>query len=120
MTPPAWLTRPVMYLIGGGVAALAIWWLVATLTGGKRAKVEANLNANVAGAAVESGKDAVNTVGTQQASEAAIDAATIQNAVTIHSAVGADAPVGPAVGNAGVAAICRRASARNDPKCAKH
>lgn len=113
-------TRPVLYVIGGVVAALALWWLVATLTGGKRAKVEAQLNSNIAGAALDSGRDAVNTVGDEQASESAADAITIQNAVTIHSAIGADAPVAPAVKNAGLASICRRASARNDPKCAKH
>ena len=117
---PTWLTRTVLYVIGGVVAVLALWWLIATLTGGKRATVEAKLNSNISGAALASGKDAVDTVGDEQASESAADAMTIQNAVVIHSAVGADAPVAPEVRNAGLLAICHRAAARSDPKCAKH
>ena len=106
--------------IGIGVALLlAAWWLVATLTGGKRAKVEATLNRNAAGAALESGKDAVGTVGAQQAAEAASDRLSAQNAASIHQAPGADAKVDPGASSAGIKALCKRASARSDPKCAK-
>lgn len=117
---PTWLTRPVMYAIGAVLLALAAWWLVATLTGGKRAKVEAKLNGNVAGAAIASGQDAVATVGQTQASEAAVDAVGRENTAAIHNAPGADAKVDPGASGAGIRAICRRASARNDSKCAKH
>ena len=119
MTPPTWLTRPVLYAIGAVVVALAIWWLVSTVMGGKRAEVQAKLNGNIAGAALESGKDAVNTVGQQQASESAVDAVGRDNAAAIHNAPGASASVSPEAHAAGIAAICKRASAKGDPKCAK-
>ena len=118
MIPPTWLTRPIMYLIGAVLFALAAWWLVSSLTGGKRAKVEAKLNSNVAGAVLESGRDAVNTVGQQQGSESAVDAVTHSNSADIHKAHGADAKVDPSATSAGIKALCRRASARSDPKCA--
>ena len=119
MPLPTWLTRPVIYAIAAVVAALAIWWLVATLLGGKRAEVQAKLNGNIAGAALESGKDAVNTVGQQQASEGAVGALGRDNAAAIHNASGSSASVSPEANAAGIAAICKRASARSDPKCAK-
>lgn len=55
----SWIGRLVM------VAALigAAWWIVSSLSGGKSARVEADLNGNRAGAAVESGADAANTTG---------------------------------------------------------
>ena len=101
------------------VVCLAAWWLVATLTGGKRAKVQAKLSGNVAGAALESGRDAVGTVGAQQAAEAASDRLGAENAASIHAAPGSDAKVDPGASSAGIKALCRRASAKGDPRCAK-
>ena len=118
MPIPKWLTRTVAYAIGAAILALGAWWLVATLTGGKSAKVQAKLSGNVAGAALESGKDAVGTVGAQQASEAASDRLGAENAASIHAAPGAEVKVDPGVTGAGIKALCRRASARSDPKCA--
>lgn len=112
------LSRPILYAIGAVAAVLLAWWLVVTLMGGKRAKVEAELNRNVAGAALDSGRDAVGTVGAQQASEAAVDAVGRENTAAIHNAPGAGAKVTGEAHRAGIAAICRRASARSDPKCA--
>ena len=113
------IRKPLTWLIGAVLIALAAWWLVATLTGGKRAKVEAELNSNIAGAALESGRDAVNTVGQQQGSEAAVDALGRDNAAAIRNAPGASATVAPEASRAGITAICKRASARSDPKCAR-
>lgn len=113
------IRKPLAWLIGAVLIALAAWWLVATLTGGKRAKVEAKLNSNVAGAALDSGRDAVNTVGQQQGSEAAVDALGRDNAAAIRNAPGSSATVAPEASRAGINAICKRASARSDPKCAK-
>ena len=119
MTLAELIRKPLAWLIGAVLILLAAWWLVATLTGGKRAKVEAKLNGNVAGAALESGKDAVNTVGQQQGSEAAVDALGRDNAAAIRNAPGASATVAPEASRAGITAICKRASARSDPNCAK-
>ena len=118
MPIPKWLTSTVAYAIGAALLALAAWWLVATLTGGKRAKVQAKLSGNVAGAALESGRDAVGTVGAQQAAEAASDRLGAENGASIRQAPGADAKVDPGASSAGIKALCRRASARSDPKCA--
>ena len=114
------IRKPLAWLIGAVLIALAVWWLVSAVFGGKRAKVEAKLNGNIAGAALESGKDAVNAVGQQQASESAVDAVGRDNAAAIHNAPGSSASVSPEANAAGIAAICKRASARSDPKCAKH
>ncbi len=114
---PSWLTRQVAYIFGAVLLALAAWFIIAQLTGGKRAKVEAKLNRNVAEAALESGRDAVGTVGAQQAAEAATDAVTRENDRDIRNAPGADAPVDPAVRDAWLRSVCRRASSRLDPKC---
>ena len=101
------------------VVCLAAWWLVATLTGGKSAKVQVKLSGNVAGAALESGKDAVGTVGAVGERAAASDRLGAENAASIRQAPGADAKVDPGASSAGIKALCRRASARSDPKCAK-
>ena len=113
------LAKLIAAVAGVLIVCLAAWWLVATLTGGKRAKVEATLNRNVAGAALESGKDAVGTVGAQQAAEAASDRLGADNGASIHAAPGADAKVDPGASSAGIKALCRRASAKGDPRCAK-
>ena len=108
-----------MYLIGAVVAGLLIWWLIATLMGGKRAEVQAKLNANVAGAAVESGKDAVNTVGQAAGRAEQGDQLTRENSDAIHAAPGSDAKVDPAARDTGLASLCKRAAYRLDPKCVR-
>lgn len=65
-----------------------------------------------AGAAMQSGTDAVQTLGNQQANEIAADAVTRENDDAIHKADGATVQVAPAVRDAGLASLCRRASYR--------
>lgn len=63
---------PVRWIIGAVglvLLALAAWWLVATVTGGKSARVEAKLEAGRGDAMAESGADAVGTVGTRNTAE---------------------------------------------------
>ena len=115
----AFFAKTTVRIAIGIAAALLVWWLVATLMDGKRAKVEAELNRNVAESALESGKDAVGTVGAQQAKEAASDAVGRENSASIHAAPGADAKVDPGVKAARLKALCRRASTQGDPRCAK-
>ena len=119
MPLPVWLTRPVMYAIGALVAALLVWWLIATLMGGKRAEVQAKLNSNIAGAALESGKDAVNTVGQTAGRADQSDKLTKENSDAIHAAQGADAKVDPATRAAGLVGLCKRAAYRLDPRCVR-
>lgn len=114
------IRKPVTWAIGAALLALAAWWLIATLTGGSRAKTEAKLNANVAGAALESGTDAVGTVGAQHASEGAVDALTRENDHEIRNAPGADAPVDPAAHAAGIRSLCKRAANRQRAECLQY
>lgn len=65
------LARWVWLAIATGVVIFAAWWIVTSLIGGKTAKTEARLSENQAEAAMESGTDAVETVGEQSKAEAA-------------------------------------------------
>lgn len=81
------------------------------------ARTKAKLATGQAGAAIESGGDAAQTIGNQAAAEAATDALTRENEHAIRTAPGANAPVDPAARDAGLRALCRRAAYRGDPKC---
>jgi type II secretory pathway component PulM len=81
------------------------------------AKAEARLSKNQTEAALESGADAVGTVGAVGATEVQIDVITRENERAIREAPGADAPVDPALRTAGLQALCRRAAYRGRPEC---
>lgn len=98
-------------LILGGLA------LRHALVGGAVAKVEARLSGQQVGAAQASGGDAVNTVASVAASEAAGDALTLENDRAIRTAPGAAAPVDPALARAGMRGLCRRAAYSGDQRC---
>lgn len=115
-----WIRKPIAWLIGAVLIIAAAWWLVATLTGGKSAKVERDLNRNQAGAALESGKDAVGAVGSAGERAAAGDQLTQENRNAIQNAPGADAPVDPGVRDAGLRSLCKRAAYRERPECLQH
>ena len=115
-----WIAQNIVRIAIGVGLLLAAWWLVATLMGGKRAKVEAGLNKNVAESALESGKDAVGALGRQQAAEASSDRLSAQNEKDIRNAKGANASVDPAVRDAGLRSLCKRAASNLDPKCVQH
>lgn len=103
-----------------GIALLAVWWVVATLMGGKTAKTEAKLGENQTEAAIESGQDAVNTIGDTVGSEAEIDRITRENDDDIRNAEGADAPVADPARDAGHSSLCKRAAYRDRPECVQH
>ncbi len=71
-----WLRAPLLGLarwawlaIAAVVLALGAWWVVSTFISGKTAKTEARLSEKQAEAAMESGTDAVETVGEQSRAE---------------------------------------------------
>lgn len=115
---------------GEKVAKVIVWIAIAVLlvlvlgvgkcTYDRSAKTQLAVSKNQAGAALESGRDAVDTVGKQQASEQAADRVTKENEDAIRNADGADAPVAGGVRDAGLASLCRRAAYRNDPRCLQH
>lgn len=113
---PAWLTiRVALYIAGALAAAFALWALYSAVTANPKA--EARLARNQSQAALESGSDAVNTVGKAGDREAAGDAVTRENDVAIRNAPGAADPVSAEARAAGIAALCRRAAYKDDPRC---
>jgi hypothetical protein len=108
-------TRALLCLALALAAAFALW----ALWGAIRAnpKAEARLARNQAQAAAQSGSDAVNTVGAAAEREAASDALTRDNEADIRRAPGAADPVSAEARGAGLAALCKRAAYRDDPRC---
>lgn len=60
-------------LVAAGLALLACWWIVASLSSGKRAQVEARVEAGRGEAMGRSGADAVDTLGDRHAAETKTD-----------------------------------------------
>lgn len=114
------IRKPLAWLIGALLIGLAAWWLAATLTGGKRAKVEAQLNKNQAGAALESGKDAVSAVSGAADRSGEADRITQENRDAIQKAPGAGAPVDPVLRDTGRRSLCKRAAYRERPECLQY
>lgn len=73
-----------------------------------------------AGAAIQSGADAANTIGNRMAADAATDQLTRENEDAIRNAEGAAAPVAAPARDAGLASLCRRAAYRGKPECVQH
>jgi len=121
MTPPAWLTKTVARILAVAVIVLLLGLLLFLhqCSVERTAKTETKLATGQAAAAQASGADAVNTAGNEMANEIATDAVTRTNADTIQNAQGANAAVAAPVRDAGIAALCRRASYRDNPRCKK-
>jgi hypothetical protein len=113
----SWIRKPIVLAIGAALVTLALLWLLGALTGGKRAKLEAELGRNQVEAATQSGADAVDTIGAQHVGEAVVDDLTRSNADDIRSAEGADALVAAGADAAGRRSLCKRAAYRGRPEC---
>lgn len=111
------LARWIWALLGLLAVLGALWWLYSTWTANPKA--EAKLGRNQAGAAAESGSEAVNTVGRAGDREAGDDALTRDNEREIRDAEGSDAPVATPARDAGLAALCRRRAYADDPRCVR-
>ncbi len=119
-----WLAKPMLgvarwiWLAGCLlVTALAIWWIVASLTSGKTAKVEARLSKGQAEAALNSGTDAVETVGQTIQYERQVDIITRETERVIREAPGADTPVNPDLDRIARERLCQRAAYLEHPDC---
>lgn len=110
--------KPLGMVVGAIIVLLALFWLYSAITANPRAK--ARLARNQATAALESGADAVNTVGRAADREAAADALTRDSERTIRNAEGADAAVAAPVRDAGLASLCQRRAYRSEPKCVQY
>lgn len=78
---------------------------------------QSRLDKGQAGAASNSAADAIGTVAASGAASAASEDLTRSNEQQIRAAQGANAPVNPAARDAGLAALCKRATYRDDPRC---
>lgn len=81
------------------------------------AKTQAKVSTGQAGAALQSGQDAANTVGNRMDADAGEDQLTRTNGDEIRKADGASAPVASPVRDAGLRSLCKRAAYRGNPKC---
>lgn len=97
------------------VLGLVLLWGYNFITA--KPKAEAALAKNQVEAVQRSAEDAIKVVGKAQEREAASADLTQSNDKEIRNAQGADAQVDPAVRDAGLRSLCRRASYRGDPKC---
>lgn len=78
---------------------------------------QSRLDASQAQAAANSSADAVNTVSRAGEAQAASEGQSRQAERDIRAAQGADQAVSPAVRDAGIAALCKRSTYANDPRC---
>lgn len=109
--------RPVAWLIAAAVLFGLLGLTMHSCSKARQAGAEASLATEVGKATAASGSDAVNSVGDAAARDAETDTITRENANAIQSAAGADAPINPAVHNAGLDSLCRRAAYRCTKQC---
>lgn len=110
------LAARALMIAGALLLILGLLWLNSCQQA-RTAKTQADLAKGQAGAAMESGQDAVNTIGNRMGADAAGDALTRENEDAIRNAEGASAPVAAGVRDAGLASLCRRDSYKHDARC---
>jgi hypothetical protein len=108
-----------LILIVGLIVLLATVISIRSCNVARTATTETSLATGQAGAAAESGADAVNTVGNRAQAEEQSDAISRENDVAIRNAEGATVVVPAGVSGAGISALCRRAAYQGDPRCAQ-
>lgn len=101
------------------ITALAILLALYSCSRQRDATTEAKISSGQAGAAIESGAEAVDMLGNRADADAATDETTRENANAIHHADGADAPVAAGARDAGLRSLCKRSAYRDDPKCVR-
>ena len=109
--------RVIGFVVAGIVAMLVIWAAIHFWQKSRSQGAQARVEQSQAQAAQDSARDAINAVEASGARETASEAITRENEANIRAAPGASDPVNPAVRDAGIAALCRRSSYANDPRC---
>jgi hypothetical protein len=111
MTPPSWLTRPVMYAIGVALIILLVLGYLSQCSSTKTAKTQNRVNEGAAGAAIDSGVVAVETASNIVASDEATDAQVAAAQATIRAAAKGQK------GKAAKRAACGFKAYRDTPQC---
>lgn len=98
------------------IVAMALVVLTQCTSTRQKAAV-ARVEGRQAAAAVESGRDAINTVSSAAQRDQATDQTHEENADAIRAQPGAAVPVDPAIARAAIDGLCRYSSYRNAPQC---
>jgi hypothetical protein len=104
-------------LVIGAIALLLIAFGVTQCQNAQNSGREARVSEEQAEAGSNSAADAIGAVEAVSGRNTATDDLTRENADAIHNAPGAAAPVDPAVRDAGLSGLCRRAAYRDSPDC---
>lgn len=104
-------------LILAGLLLAALIFGVTQCQNARTAKQEARLSDAQAGAASDNAADAIGTAGAVSGRDTQSDDLTERNADEILRSPGADALVDPAVRDAALNSLCRRAAYRDSLKC---
>lgn len=120
LTARAFLSRVPWRIVGIIAVLLVAWWIITSLIGSKSAKTEARLATGRAEASLQSGTDAVETVGRSIEYERRVDYITRETERAIREAPGADAPVDPTLDSIARDRLCQRAAYSQHPDCVQH
>ena len=117
-----WIEKNLAKAIGIAACVLLILGLLFLhqCSQARTARTETRLAGGQASAAIASGQDSANMIGNRMSADAVEDSITRENHDAIQHAAGADAPVDPALRDAGLAGLCRRAAYRGNPQCLQH
>lgn len=109
--------RLLAMILGAILLIIAVGLFVRSCDKRKSQAAQTRLERAQSEAQANSAADAVNTISRSGEAQAASEAMTRENEKEIRNAKGANAPVDPAVRDAGLRSLCRRAAYRDDPKC---
>jgi FtsZ-interacting cell division protein ZipA len=109
--------RLIAIVVGVIALVLVVGFTVRSCDSRHNKAAQSRVERSQAEAASNSAADAIGTVARSGESERASEDLTRSNEQQIRSAQGANDKVNPAVRDAGIAALCRRQTYRDDPKC---
>lgn len=109
--------RVIGLIVAAVLLIVAIGFGVHSCDKRRSAASQARVERSQASAASNSAADAVGTVAASGEAAAASEALTRSNEQQIRAAEGSTDKVKPAVRDAGLQALCRRAAYKNDPRC---
>lgn len=109
--------RVIAMIVGVVLLVILVWAAFHFWEKSRSQGAQSRVERSQADAASNSAADAIATVEASGARETASESLTRENEANIRAANGASDAVNPAVRDAGLAALCRRAAYRNDPRC---
>ncbi len=115
---PSWLTLKAALAVGAVLLlVIAILWGPAACNRIRGLEAQSKVDRGQTEALGNSAADAVETQGKANQRETESEAVTRSNEKEIRNAEGANDPVNPAVRDAGLRSLCRRAAYRNSERC---